>query len=269
MADDTDYLRGIKVERDLANLAAIKDREIADLKRTIKERECALSNLATNKDHEPRKVNVIIREREHTIDSLTGQRDAARSSQVHSGDHLSRVRNLADILAQRENLLADLREQLVVERLKVAKLEHELEVMEAESNKVNSNNLKSKLRETISTCDRQHKQLKIFEADLKLHKDQLTQVAKYGERLRGAAHMVTPGDDVKLPQTVISCLECYTKNLPCDNGSTCRNCSENNTACKRWMCSLKHKYGNCPLAPCLLTHDPQGWLMSPRPRPEW
>jgi hypothetical protein len=109
----------------------------------------------------------------------------------------------------------------------------------------------------------------MFEADLKLHKDQLAEVAKYGERLRGAAHMVMPGDDVKLPQTVISCLECYTKNLPCDNGSTCRNCSENNTACKRWMCSLKHKYGNCPLAPCLLTHDPQGWLMSPQPRPEW
>jgi hypothetical protein len=244
MIDDLIYLRSMKHDRALSDLAATKDCELEDLKQKIKENDC-------------------------TIDKLTSERDKVSRTQANSDDHLNRARDLADTLAQREKLITDLRHRLVVEQLKVTELEDNLEVIRAKNNQADIDDIKSKLREKTSVCDRQRNELKMAKAQLSQSQSRLMKITNHGESLHGAAHVVKPAEASKLPRLVISCVECYNKNLPCDNGAKCRNCIENNTPCARWRCSLKHKYGDCPLTPCPLSHDSQGWLVLRTERPEW
>lgn len=239
--------------------------EIDELKGHIKTTENALSA----KDHELENLRQKMKESERTIDRVTRERDEASRARTNSVDHLNRARNLADTLAQREKLITDLRHQIVAEQLKVAGLEDDLEAAQEKSNQADIDDIKSKLMEKTSTCDRQRNQLKMIEAQLSQSQSRLMKITNHGESLRGAAHVVKPSGTSKLPKLVISCVECYNKNLPCDNGARCRNCVENNTQCARWRCSLKHKYGECPLTPCPLSHDSQGWLVLRTERPEW
>jgi hypothetical protein len=243
MIGDLTYLRNMKHDRALSDLAATKDRELEDLKQKIKENDC-------------------------TIEKLTSERDKVFRAQANSDDHFNRARDLADALAQREKLVTGLRHQLVVEQLKVTELEDDLEVIKAK-NQPDIDDIKSKLREKTSVCDRQRNELKMVKAQLSQSQSRLMKITNHGESLHGAAHVVKPAETSKLPKLVISCVECYNKNLPCDNGAKCRNCIENNTPCARWRCSLKHKYGDCPLTPCPLSHDSQGWLVLRAERPEW
>ncbi|CAN9265986.1 unnamed protein product [Alternaria alternata] len=239
--------------------------EIDELKGHIKTIENALSA----KDHELENLRQKMKESERTIDRVTRERDEASRARTNSVDHLNRARNLADTLAQREKLITDLRHQIVAEQLKVAGLEDDLEAAQEKSNQADIDDIKSKLMEKTSTCDRQRNQLKMIEAQLSQSQSCLMKITNHGESLRGAAHVVKPSGTSKLPKLVISCVECYNKNLPCDNGARCRNCVENNTQCARWRCALKHKYGECPLTPCPLSHDSQGWLVLRTERPEW
>jgi chromosome segregation ATPase len=239
--------------------------EIDELKGHIKTTENALSA----KDHELENLRQKMKESERTIDRVTRERDEASRAWTNSVDHLNRARNLADTLAQREKLITDLRHQIVAEQLKVAGLEDDLEAAQEKSNQADIDDVKSKLMEKTSTCDRQRNQLKMIEAQLSQSQSRLMKITNHGESLCGAAHVVKPSGTSKLPKLVISCVECYNKNLPCDNGARCRNCVENNTQCARWRCSLKHKYGECPLTPCPLSHDSQGWLVLRTERPEW
>lgn len=233
----------MKHERTLSDLAA-KDRELEDLKQKL-------------------------RDQERTIDELTRERDEAASAKANSSDHHNRARNLAETLAQREKVITDLRHQIVTEQLKVVGLEDDLEAAQAKINQAEIDDIKSKLREKTSVCDRQRNQLKEAEAELKLSQARVMKITKHGESLRGAAHVVKPAETSKLPKLVISCVECYNKNLPCDNSAKCRNCIENNTQCARWRCAVKHKYGDCSTKPCPLSHDSQGWLVLRTERPEW
>ncbi|KAG9194388.1 hypothetical protein G6011_04423 [Alternaria panax] len=254
-SSDLTYLLSLKHKRALSDLAANKDR--------------TFSNWAMTKDCELEDLNQKIKEQERELNKVTHERDEASRAQANSGDHLNRARNLADTLAQREKLITDLRHQVLTEQFKVTELEDELEATQAKSNLADIDDVKSKLREKTSICDRQRSQLKMTELQLAQSQSRLMKITNHGESLHGAAHVVKPAQTSKLPKLVISCVECYNKNLPCDNGAKCRNCIENDTSCARWRCSLKHKYGDCPLTPCPLSHDSQGWLVLRTERPEW
>jgi predicted nucleic acid-binding Zn-ribbon protein len=87
--------------------------------------------------------------------------------------------------------------------------------------------------------------------------------------VRGAAHLITPAANAKLPKTVFDCIHCYVKNLDCDSGARCENCTSSGLPCTRWRCSMKHLLGNCPDTPCHFLHDEGGWLITKQGRPKW
>lgn len=203
-----------------------------------------------------------------SIERLTAERDAAVRAQVHAGDHATRAQNLADILAKREKMITELRQKTLEEQMRVTDLEDEVERLRELVDLESLNDLKEKLREKSSQCDRFRTQLKGTEHQLKLSQSRLMTSTDNGVLLRGAAHIVAPNEKCRLPKAVMSCSECYAKNLPCDNGARCRNCIDNNTKCARWRCSMKHKLGVCERAPCAPPHDSEGWLVG-EPRPEW
>ncbi|KAF1936941.1 hypothetical protein EJ02DRAFT_438202 [Clathrospora elynae] len=210
-----------------------------------------------------------VRDLQVSLEQITRERDVASRTQVNSGDHLTRAQNLADTLVKREKIMMDMRLQLCAEKLKVVDLEDALERLQEESKKADIDELRTELREKTSLCDRQRNDIKTKEAHLKASQERVMRVANNGESLQGAAHLVVPKQNGKLPKTVISCSECYASNTSCDSAVKCRSCTERNATCARWRCSLKHKLGNCPMAPCKLPHDLQGWLVLPAERPQW
>jgi hypothetical protein len=157
----------------------------------------------------------------------------------------------------------------MTERLKITDLEDENEDLKRHSNETELEEVRSKLREKTGLCDRQRNQLKFAETQLQHCQHRLLDVTKNGLLLQGAAHIVKPNIHAQLPKTVVGCSECYAKNLQCDNNARCRSCTERDALCARWRCSLMHKLGDCPLKPCKLPHDSQGWLVLQTERPEW
>jgi DNA repair exonuclease SbcCD ATPase subunit len=210
-----------------------------------------------------------MRQLEMSIERLSEERDAAIRAQVHIGDHAIRANKLADALAKCEKMNTDLRQKTLEEQMRVTDLEDEVERLREMVNLENLNDIKEKLREKSSQCDRFRTQLKGSEHQLKLAQSRLISATDNGALLRGGAHIVAPNEKCRLPKAVMSCSECYAKNLPCDNGARCRNCIDNNTKCARWRCSMKHRLGVCERAPCAPPHDSEGWLVGDGPRPEW
>lgn len=209
-----------------------------------------------------------IREMEAAMEQLRLERDAAVRASAHAEDHATRAQNLAETLTRREKMVTDLRQNLLEEQLRVTDFEDEVERLQELCNQERLDEVKDKLLEKTKDCDRFRNQLKKAEHHLKLSQSRLMTATNNGALLRGAAHIVAPNESAKLPKKVMSCSECYALNLPCDNGSRCRNCIDNNRKCARWRCSLKHKLGVCERAPCAPPHDPDGWLVV-EPRPEW
>ncbi|KAI4660103.1 uncharacterized protein J4E79_005907 [Alternaria viburni] len=230
-----------------AKLAA-KDAELAALKQAIKDRnrEIKTAEATINEDK-----NLIIKEQQKAADH-----------QRMIDHYLLQNQHLADAATAREKTIADLRQELVVRKFELT------DAQEQRGNRGAIEDIKGKLREMTTLSDRQRAQLKDAKDELKFKDARIMDLSNNGERLRGAIHVVPPRN-VKLPETVVSCTECYAMDRRCDSGTKCRPCMENNTECLRFMCSLKYKNGNCPLVPCPLTHDGQGYLMLPRPRPEW
>jgi hypothetical protein len=188
----------------------------------------------------------------------------------HAGDHEARAQSLAETLTAREKVILDLRQKHMEEKMRVTDLEDKVEGLEEKVRQEDIDASKDKLREKTSACDRFRSQLKGTEQQLKLYQERLMIVTNGGNNLRGAAHLVKPNLSSKLPKNVVSCSECYAKNLTCDSSARCRNCTEsNNDKCARWRCSMKHKLGECTSVPCPLPHDSQGWLVLNGPRPEW
>jgi cell division protein FtsB len=209
-----------------------------------------------------------LRELEQTIDRLIIERNTAVRAQAHAGEHATRAQNLVHTLTKREKVMIDQRQQLVDEKARVTDLEDEVERLREDQERLNS--LEEELRETTSQRDRFRTLLKNTEQQLKVSQSRLNAAHSGGQALKGGAHLVAPNPKSTLPKMVMSCSECYALNLPCDNGPQCRNCVEGNRQCARWRCSMKHRLGECNLAPCVLPHDSQGWLIMPDgPRPEW
>ncbi|EOA86587.1 uncharacterized protein SETTUDRAFT_30922 [Exserohilum turcica Et28A] len=172
-----------------------------------------------------------------------------------------RLRNI-ELEDEIEGLKNKLREQQVQLDTAEAQLKHRENRPIATGLESENEELKIKLRE-------QRVQLKTAEAQLKHCENRLLEITKNGMSLQGAAHLVKPNANTQLPKTVFACSECYANNLECDNNATCRSCTDRGETCARWRCSLKHRLGNCPLTPCKLAHDEQGWLMLRTERPQW
>jgi myosin heavy subunit len=204
------------------------------------------------------------------IRNLEAEITRLKSEQNHADDHATRAQNLAETLTAREKVILDLRQKHMEEKMRVADLEDKVESLEEKIRQEDIDVIKDKLREKTSACDRFRSQLKGTEQQLKLYQERLMIATNGGNNLRGAAHLVKPNLSSKLPKNVVSCSECYAKNLTCDSSACCRNCTEsNNNKCARWRCSMKHKLGECTSVPCPLPHESQGWLVLNGPRPEW
>lgn len=253
--------RIMELQAELAECAKIKG-EVEFLRATIKDNDTAHTR-------ELESQAAALRDAKANAERLGAELDTAIKNQTHAGDHAKRAQNLADTLAKREKMNNDLRLKIVEEQMKVTSLEEEVEKLQEKVNRDSQDDLKEKLRDKSSQCDRFRTQLKGAEQQLKLAQSRLKAATQDGLLLRGAAHMVAPDPKSKLPKAVLSCTECYAKNLPCDNKSRCQNCTENEVKCARWRCSIKHRTGECHMAPCVMPHDVQGWLIMHDPRPEW
>lgn len=84
-------------------------------------------------------------------------------------------------------------------------------------------NLESQLREKTSSCDRMRNDLKHTERRLDVTAKALNKVENHLQ-LKGAAHLIVPNEQTKLPKLVLPCLECYAKNVTCDGNNRCYNC---------------------------------------------
>lgn len=251
----------VELKSELADCAKNKG-EAEFLRATIKD-----SDSAHGRELEAQAA--ALRDAKTNAERLAAELDTAIKTQAHAGDHAKRAQNLADTLAKREKVNMDLRQKIVEEQMKVMSLEEEVEQLQEKINRDSLDDLKEKLRDKSSQCDRFRTQLKGTEQQLKLAQSRLKAATQDGMLLRGAAHMVAPDPKSKLPKVVLSCTECYAKNLPCDNKSRCQNCTENEVKCARWRCSIKHRTGECHMTPCVMPHDVQGWLVMHDPRPEW
>jgi hypothetical protein len=129
--------------------------------------------------------------------------------------------------------------------------------------------LQTQLSQKSADCDRWRTKYKNQEKMIETCKRQMERAANENTCLRGAAHLVKPANSSKLSPVVMSCSECYARNITCDNKARCRHCTENNEDCARWRCSLRHHLGQCPRVPCTFPHGEDGWLLAPEPRPQW
>ncbi|KAF2848498.1 hypothetical protein T440DRAFT_166832 [Plenodomus tracheiphilus IPT5] len=230
----------------------------------------ALDEMTACKDQELEEVRNTLQELQRGFEKATPERDAAPRASVDTTDYTTCEQKHAETIRKRTRAYNEMRFKYLEEHNKVIKLEDEIEILTERLNQTNIDDLKQKLREKTSTCDRQRSQLKLTEQHLKVAQERIMKNANNGDILRGAAHLVTPNAKGKLPRNVVSCSECYANNLTCDTDAKCRSCNERNTVCARWRCSLKHKLGDCPLAPCKLPHDSQGWLiLQQETRPQW
>lgn len=191
-----------------------------------------------------------------TVAKLARERDETLQAATCAQDYQTRIQKLTDHLARFKEANLELRQKLVEEGLNKINLGEDNE------------DLQAKLREKTSLCDRQRDQLKTVERELRISEERLNNTQS-GQLLQGAAHLVRPHMHAELPKRVVACSECYANNLECDSEARCRSCTERDVSCGRWRCSMKHKLGDCPLAPCKLSHDSQGWLILPRERPQW
>lgn len=239
------------------------------LRNVLGDKDAALREKTAAYDQDAEKHAAAIHMLQTTIERLTLELDVANQNANHAGDHAMHAQNLADMLTKREKFITELRQKNLDEQMRVTDLEDEVESLRKEVNQESLRDVKEKLREKSSQCDRFRTQLKGTEQQLKIVQSRLMTALKGGEVLRGGAHLVAPHESSRLPKLVMSCSECYASNKPCDNGARCRNCFECNTTCARWRCSMKHKLGECQMTPCSLPHDPQGWLVMSIARPEW
>ncbi|USP76332.1 purine-cytosine permease-like protein [Curvularia clavata] len=260
----------------------IKKDQISAMSRSLAEKEMTVKNQQLDIDELKRKLansetqlkelsNVAV-ERDYlqqTIEKLTRELDEAVQAKSSAQHHETQSKDLADTTTKQNKVIADLREKLVEAKLKNIELEDDIQDLKRLSNETELTDLNAKLRQKMVECDRQRNQLKTVEAQLQHCQDRLKDITNNGMSLQGAVHLVKPSAQAQLPKGVMSCSECYANNLACDSKATCHNCAEHNKSCARWRCSLKHKLGSCPLAPCKFPHDAQGWLVRYTDRPEW
>jgi TolA-binding protein len=244
----------------LSVLNLVKIHAIVQLNKEV----AALEGQAATTKHQLEVSRRTVERHEISITDLRQQLNDAR--QVAANPTV-RVQYLTNTVTQRDKIITDLQQQLEAGKSKITQVEDGCQDLLARTNRIED--LEIEVLQLTNICDRQRHELRVAEAQRIHDMNRIQEISNYGVRLRGAAHAVAPAAKVELPKNVYACLECYGKALPCDNGNKCRNCTENNTVCKRFKCSLTEKLDVCPLVPCDLLHDCQGYLMLPRPRPEW
>jgi hypothetical protein len=206
-----------------------------------------------------------IQELSEQVDKLQKALRQAADNQTEDFKDLAELR--LNQLNEREKLLRSTKEKYATEHTKVCGLEGEVEDLHHQLSEVS--NLQVQLSEKSRICDQLRTSLKKQERQAASYEHALNRATNVSKALQGASHLVIPKEGTKLSTRVMSCVECYAKNLTCDDKPMCRNCSENNEACARWRCSLRHVMERCTRAPCTFPHEADGWLLTPEARPDW
>ncbi|KAJ4352138.1 uncharacterized protein N0V89_007485 [Didymosphaeria variabile] len=195
------------------------------------------AKVAENKAADVGQVTEIIQFKDQEIAQL---KEAIASTKAKVSDHQTRAENLIDTQTAREKKLRRLDQQLRAAQDTEEKLLDDLELLKTASAlaitdicqeirplKMQAKDLETQLREKSSSCDRMRNDLKHTEKRLEVASNALHKI-EHHKQLKGAAHLIVPSDQTKLPRLVLSCMECYAKNITCDANSRCHNCESFN-----------------------------------------
>jgi hypothetical protein len=185
-----------------------------------------------------------------------------------SSDQAKRAQNLIETQSHRERRIKQLEEQLIESQDSLNKFMDKYEkLQESLPSRHAQEVLQVKLSEKSAEADRFRNDIRLLNRRFELSQQNLKK-AEGTAALRGAAHLIVPANTT-LPQMVFPCIECFTKNLDCDNGTRCKQCTLSGQECARWRCSIKHITQDCDEAPCRFLHDVNGWVMLRQKRAQW
>jgi hypothetical protein len=254
-------------KKEFIDLVKERDYLQATLKNNTKAHGQIAADSIVNTNGEVERLEAEVNSLQEALRTSNLERDAALRIHASVGDHKAHAQKLTDQLSHREKLLRSTQEKFATEHTRVCELEDHVEDLQRRLDL--SGDFQSKLREVTSERDRFRTKVKHQEKVIEDAQNRIQRASNQGASLRGAAHLVKPQANTKLPALTLGCSECYANNVPCDDKARCRNCTENNENCVRWRCSLKHILGTCPDVPCRFPHDQQGWLLQVEPRPQW
>jgi hypothetical protein len=218
-----------------------------------------LSDLTEVKNHEIQSLNRQL----HDLEEVVRRCKEGERNNEHNDVAVVRL----EALNKCEKQLKTVNAKYAAEHARVNELEDHIELLQSKLNEVGD--LQTQLSQKSADCDRWRTKYKNQEKMIETCKRQMERAANENTCLRGAAHLVKPANSSKLSPVVMSCSECYARNITCDNKARCRHCTENNEDCARWRCSLRHHLGQCSRVPCTFPHGEDGWLLAPEPRPQW
>jgi hypothetical protein len=205
------------------------------------------------------------------VSSVEGERDSLLQTENQAHEYITRIKNLADTLSEREELYK--RQTQNVESLQAAidKLTMENHLLRNSSPSQSMiNELKKKLEDKTAEASRNVNELRDMRKRYDNSQAAIEKAADNQKSLRGAAHLTKPSQNVNFHRTVFGCVECYVKGLDCDSGVRCKNCTDSDSMCSRWRCSLVHILKYCPPdRPCGLVHGQDGWVSTREARPQW
>ncbi|KAF2679943.1 hypothetical protein K458DRAFT_460441 [Lentithecium fluviatile CBS 122367] len=231
----------------------------------------AIAQLTAAKDEETAELkaakNEEIAAKETEIASLKA---AVARNQAFVSDHATRAKNVGDTQAQREKKIKQLEDRLLEEQEICNNLRDEVELLrESRPSREQVESLQEELRARRSEIHRQKNEIKLLNKRCEFKDQAIIKKTNPKIGLRGAAHLVIPSSNTRLPKYVFPCIECFAKNIDCDHSSRCQNCARDDEKCARWRCGVLHATGDCNPFSCTFVHDANGWLMTRGPRPQW
>ncbi|KAF2875775.1 hypothetical protein BDV95DRAFT_281266 [Massariosphaeria phaeospora] len=220
------------------------------------------------------KSKAVIDEQKQKIVVLETECETLRTTHRNADAYKKRAKELQGILQKREDMWNKGKQELAQQKNTLTTVEAINEdladrIRSLEKYEQEMERLRKDLGEKNAECARTRNELHEAKRRADVALQRALRADDERASLRGAAHMVQPAPNAKLPLTILPCIDCFLKNVDCDNHACCRNCTENTQRCSRWRCAQKHILGNCPDMPCQLVHDKNGWLMSIEARPKW
>lgn len=218
------------------------------------------------------RLNAAEKDKHDAIQELTAECDELKRQQRYEKDYAQNCQDLVDILAKKEQKIADLLGNVESEKAQNSYLSGQLrEVNNRPDPRPRIEQLETQFRNKAAEASRYREELRVANKSLENRDNTIKRLSEGMGAFKGAAHLVEPAATSKLPKTVVGCIECYVKNLTCDNSARCQNCIDNNERCKRWRCSVQHVTKTaCPHQPfCPLKHNKDGWLIAAQERPQW
>jgi hypothetical protein len=201
---------------------------------------------------------------------ITDLKAAVARSQTFISGHTTRAQNLIDTQALREKRIKQLQNELGEEQATCEQLRDEMEkVRESLPSLERLKTLQDQLHTRTSEFDRQKNEFKHLSRRYELLQEAMTKAQDETKSLKGAAHLIVPSVNTRLPKLVFPCMECFLKNVDCDDSSRCHNCTQGDEQCARWRCAMRHVTHSCNQVPCRFVHDRNGWLVMNGPRPQW